>query len=148
MTPEERRQRIEAHIRLDPFANQLGAEIELIEPGYSRVSLTITGAMTNFHGTAHGGIIFSLGDIAFSAAGNGAGQTAVALNISISYLRAATIGQRLIAEAREVHPGGRTGLYEITVSDADTGELIAKSQNVLYRKKEWFVPPPSPSPQE
>lgn len=141
MTPEERRQRIEAHIRRDPFASQLGAVIEAIAPGYSRVSLTITETMTNFHGTAHGGIIFSLGDIAFSAAGNGAGQTAVALNISISYLRAARVGQRLIAEAREVHAGGRTGLYEITITEAGSGELVAKSQNVLYRKKEWFVPP-------
>ena len=148
MTPEERRQRIETHIRQDPYANQLGADIEVIKPGYSRVSLTITEAMTNFHGSAHGGIIFSLGDIAFSAAGNGAGQTAVALNISISYLRAAQVGQRLIAEARELHTGGRTGLYEITVTDAESGALVAKSQNVLYRKKEWFIPPPPTASQE
>jgi len=136
---EERQTLIEEHIRRDPFANHLGAEIEVIAPGYSRVSLIVTEEMLNFHGTVHGGILFSLGDIAFSAAGNGGGQTAVALNVNISYLRAAQAGDHLVAEAREIHGGGRTAVYDITISHAQTGELIAKCQNVLYRKKEWFV---------
>lgn len=139
MPDTNRQAAIAKHIRKDPFAAHLGAEIEVIEPGYSRVSMTVTEEMLNFHGMAHGGVIFSLGDIAFAAAGNSHGQTAVALNVSISFLKATQAGDQLIAEAKEQHLGGRTALYEITVTERGTGQLVAKSQAMVYRKREWFV---------
>ncbi|MFQ5420387.1 MAG: PaaI family thioesterase, partial [Anaerolineae bacterium] len=121
-TPDRQRQ-IAAKIRQDSFAALLGAEIELIEPGYSRVSLTITPHMLNFHGSTHGGVIFSLGDIAFAAAGNSRGQTAVALNVDTSFLQATSAGDHLIAEAREQHIGGPIALYDITITHGETGAL-------------------------
>jgi acyl-CoA thioesterase len=128
------------HVKNDPFARQLGAEVVIVKPGHSRVTLTVTDAMLNFHGMTHGGVIFALGDIAFAAASNSHGQTAVALNVSISYLKASKAGDRLVAEAREQHTSGPTALYDITIRDDHTGELVAKSQDLVYRKKEWFVP--------
>jgi acyl-CoA thioesterase len=139
MTETERQAAIANHIRTDRFAAFLGAEIEVIEPGYSRVSMTVTSDMANFHGITHGGIIFGLGDIAFAAASNSHGQIAVALNVSISFLKPTNVGDRLVAEAREQHVGGRTALYEITVTDQETGQLVAKSQAMVYRKREWFI---------
>lgn len=135
-----RKQRIDDHIQRDPFARLLGAEVEIPAPGRSRVTLTVTDDMLNFHGTTHGGVIFSLGDIAFAAASNSRGQTAVALNVGIHFLKATTAGDRLVAEAAEQSASGPTALYDITVTDARTGELVAKSQDLVYRKKEWFVP--------
>ncbi len=35
--------------------------------------------------------------------------------------------------------GGRVALYDITVRDEQTGELVAKSQDLAYRKNERFV---------
>ncbi len=132
---------IAAHIQNDAFARLLGAEVEILAPGRSRVSLTVTDRMTNFHGMTHGGVIFALGDMAFAAAGNSRGQVAVALNVSICFLNPSKVGDRLVAEARECHLGGRTGLYEITVVEAASGTLIARSQDLVYRKKAWFVEP-------
>jgi len=128
------------HVQNDPFARQLGAEVVIVKPGHSRVTLTVTDDMLNFHGMTHGGVIFALGDIAFAAASNSHGQTAVALNVAISYLKASTSGDRLVAEAHEQHISGPTALYDITIRDARTGELVAKSQDLVYRKKDWFVP--------
>ena len=130
---------IEAHIRKDAFANWLGAIIETIEPGYSRVSLTVTETMLNFHGMTHGGLVFALGDIAFAAASNSHGQTALALNVAISFLRATKAGDHLVAEAKEVHLGGATALYDILVTEAESGQLVAKSQATVYRKRANFV---------
>lgn len=132
---------IEAHIQNDAFARLLGAEVKIVAPGHSRVSLTVTDRMTNFHGMTHGGVIFALGDMAFAAAGNSRGQVAVALNVSICFLNPSKVGDRLVAEAKECHLGGRTGLYEITVVEATSGTLIARSQDLVYRKKSWFVAP-------
>jgi len=140
MDTTDRQQAINAYIQNDPFAKHLGATVEIIEPGHSRVTITVTEKMVNFHGITHGGLIFTLGDIAFAAASNSHGQTAVALNVDICFLRASKPGDVLVAEARERFAGGRTALYDITVINQRTGELIAKSQDMVYRKKEWFVP--------
>jgi hypothetical protein len=68
MQEEKRRTAIEDHIRNDAFARFLGAEVTVVAPGHSRVSLTVTEQMTNFHGITHGGVVFALGDMAFAAA--------------------------------------------------------------------------------
>lgn len=140
MEPHHRQQTINNFIQKDPFAKHLGATVEIIAPGHSRVTLTVTDEMANFHGMTHGGLIFTLGDLAFAAASNSRGQSAVALNVSISFLQASKPGDRLVAEARERHAGGPIALYDVTVSNDHTGELIAKSQDMAYRKREWFVP--------
>ena len=130
-----------AFIAKDPYAKLLGAEIEIPAPGHSRVTVTVTEAMTNFHGITHGGLVFSLGDIAFAAASNSRGQTAVALNVDIAFLKASKPGDRLVAEAIEQHQSGRTALYDISVKDQE-GNLVAKSQNLVYRKNAWFAGTP------
>jgi acyl-CoA thioesterase len=130
---------IAAHIRKDSFASWLGATIETIEPGYSRVSLVVTASMLNFHGMTHGGLVFSLGDIAFAAASNSHGQTALALNVAVSFLRPTGVGDHLVAEAKEIHLGGATALYDIVVTEQNSQQLVAKSQATVYRKRESFV---------
>ena len=135
----DRKELINEHIQRDPFARFLGATVEILKPGHSRVTLTITDDMVNFHGLTHGGVIFAIGDMAFAAASNSHGQTAVALNVGINFLKATTSGDRLIAEAEEQTATGPIALYDITIRDDRTGELVAKSQDLVYRKKEWFV---------
>lgn len=130
---------IENHIRKDAFANWLGATIETIEPGYSRVSLTVSDTMLNFHSMTHGGLVFALGDIAFAAASNAHGQIALALNVAISFLRPTKAGDHLVAEAREVHLGGATALYDIVVTEQNSAQCIAKSQATVYRKRAPFI---------
>jgi acyl-CoA thioesterase len=139
MMNEDRGEKIFAYIQRDPFAQRLGAKVEILKPGHSRVALTITDDMVNFHGHTHGGVIFSLGDMAFAAASNSHGQTAVALNVGINFLKATKSGDRLIAEATEQSTNGPIGLYDITIRNDQTGEIVAKSQDLVYRKKEWFV---------
>ena len=136
---QDRQQKILDYIRTDPFAKFLGASIEIPKPGTSRVSLTVTEDMVNFHGITHGGVVFTLGDIAFAAASNSYGQTAVALNVAINFLKATKPGDELVAEAFEHHAAGPTALYDISVKNVQTGEVIAHSQDLVYRKKDWFV---------
>ena len=140
MDDKTRMQVINDHIQKDAFANYLGAKVEIIKPGYSRVSLVVKDHMINFHGTVHGGILFSIGDIAFAAACNSHGKISVALTVSICFLKPAYLGDHLVAEAEEEHNGRQTSLYNIKIYNKINGELIAKSQDQAYRKNEWFVP--------
>lgn len=142
MTDRERA--IREYVERDSFSRHLGGTIETLAAGYCRVALTVTEEMTNFHGTTHGGVIFTLGDLALAAASNARGQTAFALNLSISFLATTGVGDRLVAEAREVQESGPTALYELVVRrrrDGFEDEPIARAQALAYRKKEWFVAP-------
>ena len=121
------------HISQDPFARFLGIELLELREGYSRVSMTVEEHMLNFHGIPHGGVIFSLADAAFAAASNSYGQTAVALNVSISFLAAVPVGARLYAEATEESLGRRTALYRLAVTTEDD-TLVALGHGVVYRK--------------
>lgn len=126
--PDEVRERIES----DAYCETLGIDVVELDPGYARTELTITEDLLNFHGTPHGGAIYSVADAAFAAASNSHGQTAVALETNISYLEAIDTGETITATAEETHVAGRTAEYEIEVSD-DDGNRIATFRGRVYR---------------
>jgi acyl-CoA thioesterase len=132
------REQIFQRISQDPFALSLGIELLQLGQGYSKVSMTVGEHMLNFHGIPHGGAIFSLADAAFAAASNSHGQTAVALNVSISYLAAVPSGTRLYAEATEENLGNRTALYRLAVT-TEAGTLVALAHGTVYRKREQWA---------
>ncbi len=140
MNSSDTEEAVARYIQQDAFAAHLGIAIEVVGPGHGRAVLTVTEEMTNSHQTTHGSVLFALGDMAFAAASNSHGLLAVALNVSISFLKATRPGDRLIADATEIHLGGRTGLYEVVIRNAGTGEVVATSQNLAYRKNERIVP--------
>jgi len=135
---QELKQKILEKMRSDRYAELLGIELLDIEPGYGLLSMVVRDDMFNFNGLPHGGAIFSLADEAFAAASNSHGTMAVALNMEISYLRAVSLGTRLLAKATEEHLGRRTALYHITVS-TEGGDLVASCHGVVYRKQESLL---------
>lgn len=124
-------------VTTDPYAKYLGVEIEKIETGKAVVSLTVTEHMLNFHGSANGGIIFSLADVAFAIASNSYGQTAVGINVNMNFMNAGRLGDTLRATAEEETKNPKLGLYRLTVRNQDD-ELIAIADGMVYRKKEQF----------
>ena len=88
----------------------------------------------NSAGTVHGGALFSLADAVFAVASNSRGTLAMAINVSISYLKAHTSG-RLFAEAQEIALSSRLATYLVTVTD-EGGNRVALFQGTVYRKKE------------
>ena len=89
-------------IRADPWARAVGIEFVELRRGYCRLRLRLQPHMVNFQGFPHGGVIFTLADVAFGAACNSHGEPAVALSVTINYLAAVTPDATLVAEAREV----------------------------------------------
>jgi acyl-CoA thioesterase len=109
----------------DQVCQRLGAQLLEVGPGFARLAITVTGQMTNGHGSCHGGITSTLADSAFAFACNSHGRRAVAQHCSISYLAPAQPGMRLIAEARERQRGERSCIYDVAVRD-ETGAVIAE----------------------
>jgi acyl-CoA thioesterase len=129
--PDERRERIAA----DPFCETLGVELTALGPGTATTELTVTDDLLNFHGTPHGGAIYSLADAAFAAASNSEGDTALALETNISYFEAVEVGETLTAEAERVHERGRTASFRVAVTDERDDE-IAAFRGRVYRPDE------------
>lgn len=121
-----------ARIARDPWAQALGLEFLDLARGYCRVALRLKPHMLNALGYPHGGVIFSVADVAFGAACNAHGETWVALTMTISFLTAVSPGSRLIAEARERRRGRRAGFYDVTVS-TEEGVAVAAVHCVAHR---------------
>jgi acyl-CoA thioesterase len=102
-----------------------GMRIESVGPGEASLSMAVTKAMTNGHGIGHGGFIFLLADTAFAYACNSRNQRCVAQHCSITFLKPAREGSRLVATAREVRRIDRSGVYDIAVADEE-GTPIAE----------------------
>lgn len=130
-TPEILVQRFAEH---DAFAREVGVELLDVSQGYARVKLDLTDTHRNSFGTIHGGVIFTLSDVAFAIAANSHGTVAMAINVSISYLKAVTEGT-LYAEAREVSRNPKLGTYTVDVTN-EAGEQIATFHGMTYRKKD------------
>ncbi|MEM8854627.1 MAG: hydroxyphenylacetyl-CoA thioesterase PaaI [Pseudomonadota bacterium] len=109
----------------DNASRALGMALEDVAPGRARLTMTVREDMTNGHGIAHGGFIFTLADSAFAFACNSSGQRTVAGQCQISYLRPVTKGDHLIAEAIERFREGRSGITDVTVRNQD-GEVVAE----------------------
>ena len=126
MTPQELAEASAQTMWKDDSASKnLGMVIEHIAPGEATLSMTITEAMANGHGICHGGYMFTLADSAFAFACNSYNQLVVAQHCSISYLIPGRIGDRLTATAREVSRRGRSGIYDIRITNS-SGEHVAE----------------------
>jgi len=128
-------EKIRERIESDRFTKFMGIHLLELREGHSKMAMTVTEDMVNFHNVAHGGAIFALADAAFAAASNSKGPTALALCMTMNYRLPAKEGMKLIAEASEESSGRRTALYHMAVKSED-GTLIASSQGTVYMKAE------------
>ncbi len=109
----------------DQASQALGIAIERIAPGEAVLSMTVREDMANGHGICHGGFVFALADSAFAFACNTYDQRTVAQHCSVTFLRPGRLGDRLTARAVERSRTGRSGIYDVTVTDP-AGEVVAE----------------------
>lgn len=117
----------------DKVAVWLGVDLLEVRPGYARVAITVREDMLNAAGVCQGGVTFSLADFAFAVASNSHGKLALAVSAQIYYPASSRLGDRLIAEAREVNLTEKTGIYEVEVRKED-GTLVAFFTGQVVRR--------------
>ena len=99
----------------DYFRELLGIKLIEVKDGYSKMSLKISKEHTNFVGFTHGAVLFALADCAFAEAVNFGDTQAVAVQVSINYLRPTSEGDVLTAEATTVSDGRTLALCSVVV---------------------------------
>ena len=116
----------------DVAAQALGIQIIDVTPGGARLTMRVRADMTNGHKVCHGGLIFTFADTAFAYACNSYGDNALAAAASIDFLAPAYADDALTAAARELWRAGRSGLYEVEVTN-QKGERIALFRGRSHR---------------
>jgi acyl-CoA thioesterase len=113
----------------DNASRGLGMEIVKIGAGHAVLAMTVKPEMVNGHGIAHGGFIFTLADSAFAFACNSYNRLVVAQHNSITFVAPGKLGDKLTAACREVARYGRSGIYDVKVTNQQ-GTLIAEFRGV------------------
>lgn len=109
----------------DSASAMLGMVVELDEPGHAIVSMPVREDMLNGFAITHGGLVFALADTAFAIACNEDERVTVAAGADITFLKSTRAGQTLTATAVRRVVSGRTGLYDVTVTD-EIGDAVAE----------------------
>ena len=116
----------------DPASQALGMMLDAIRPGFARMRMRVREDMLNGHGTCHGGYIFMLADSAFAFACNSHNFNTVGAGCTIDYLAPGRAGDVLVAEAVEQALAGKTGVYDVVVTDQD-GRKVALFRGKSHR---------------
>ena len=126
MTPKERAEKAAAIMwENDRASPWIGMRLDTIDEGRSKMSLVVQDNHVNGHDICHGGIIFTLADSAFAFACNSRNQNTVAQHNSITYISPGKLGDTLTADAKEVSLSGRSGIYDVTVTNQNN-DVIAE----------------------
>ncbi|WP_038218207.1 hydroxyphenylacetyl-CoA thioesterase PaaI [Xenophilus azovorans] len=139
MTDSTTPQQIAEHVRRGMFANDralkaLGMEVTEIAPGRAAVTMTVREDMLNGHDICHGGLIATLADSAFAYACNSYDELTVASGFGVDFVAPGRLGDVLTARCAEVSRAGRTGVYDVEVSN-QRGERIAVFRGRSYTAK-------------
>ncbi|HTJ66113.1 MAG TPA: hydroxyphenylacetyl-CoA thioesterase PaaI [Actinospica sp.] len=108
----------------DQASRALGIALVEAEAGRAVLRMTVTDAMVNGHGIAHGGYVFLFADSAFACACNSRGPVTVAAGAEISFITPVRTGDELTAVAEERVTFGRSGIYDVRVLRGD--EVVAE----------------------
>lgn len=116
----------------DPASQALGMLLSEIRPGYARMTMPVRQDMLNGHQTCHGGYIFMLADSAFAFACNSHNHNTVGAGCTIEYLAPGRLGDLLTAEAVEQALSGKTGVYDVKVTNQE-GRTVALLRGKSHR---------------
>ena len=124
----------------DRASRGLGMAIAGVAPGTATLTMTVRADMLNGHAICHGGYIFTLSDSAFAFACNSYNLNTVAQGCAIEFLAPAREGDVLTARAAERSRAGRTGVYDIEVTN-QRGETVALFRGKSYQIKGHVIEP-------
>ncbi len=114
-----------------PYAEHLGITSTKIQKGSATVQVETQKHHTNILGYVHGGLLYSLADVAFELASNSHEPDAVGISTHMEFYRPVKVGQIIEATATESHLGRKLATYLIEVKS--DGKLLATFTGTVYR---------------
>ena len=116
----------------DAFSKWMGLDILGVGEGWCKLQFIVKPEMLNGFSIIHGGALFAASDSAFAFACNSHGRISLALDVSITFTKSAKEGDLLTVDAKELHLGNKTSVYQITTTN-EAGEILALFKGTAYR---------------
>lgn len=107
--------------------DRLGITVKSVERGRVELEMPIETSMTNSHGVCHGAFLFGLADTAFAYTLSSVGISPVTLQATISFLRAAKVGET-VSVIGEVSRAGRKAVFATCKVYNQRDQMIAEFQ--------------------
>jgi acyl-CoA thioesterase len=121
------------------FSQGLGMRIADAGPDFASIEMTLTSLHMNGHDICHGGAIFAMADTAFAHACNSDNIVTVAQQCQVNFLKPGKLGDVLCATAQARSLAGRTGIYDVAVTDQN-GALIAEFRGMCRKLSGPVIP--------
>lgn len=118
----------------DRASKSLGMRIVAVGPGTATLAMAVRDDMLNGHDICHGGFMATLADSSFAFACNSYNELTVASGFAIDIVAPAHKGDLLTAVCREVSKAGRTGVYDVEITN-QKGERVAVFRGRSYTLK-------------
>jgi acyl-CoA thioesterase len=125
----------QAMLAKDRVVQDLSIQLLSVSAGAATMRMTVQERMLNGFAICHGGYITILADTAFAYACNSYNDVTVASSLGIEFIAAVQGGDVLTATASELSLAGRTGLYDIDVTNQH-GKRVAVMRGRSYRLKD------------
>ncbi len=119
----------------DSYAKSLGITLDELTEDTLQLHMQLRQDMLNMYNRPHGGIIYSLADVAFSVLGNNKNNISVGLDCSITYHASPDPGTMLIVEGKILSSSRRTAafLFDVFAEKEGIRTLVATMKSVSYR---------------
>lgn len=105
------------------YARLLGVEITELRTGYAKAVMQVREPHLNSHGAVHGGVLFTMADIACGNAASTYGIWVATSESDFHYLRAAIHTTYVVAEATELSHDDQFATFNLTITD-DQGNVL------------------------
>jgi acyl-CoA thioesterase len=129
-------ERVGASMYAEDAASQaLGLNVDAMGPGFARLVMTVRADMLNSLKICQGGLITTLADAAFAYACNSHNVVTLSASITVDFVAPAKEGDVLTAAANELSIVGRSGIYDVLVSNQN-GETVAVLRGRCHRMKD------------
>ncbi|CAI9108848.1 OLC1v1008547C1 [Oldenlandia corymbosa var. corymbosa] len=117
----------------EPFVIQ-GLKVDHIERGRVVCSFTVPPRLLNTGNSLHGGATATLVDLVGSAVvySIGAPATGVSVEINVSYLDGAYVGDEIEVEAKALRIGKAIAVVNVELRKKNSGKVIAQGRHTKY----------------
>ena len=113
-----------------PLGGFENAKLLKIDEGYCLFEIDITESMLNLYGNTHGGVLFTLCDMAAGMSTYAYGVKNVTSSASISFLKRIA-GGKIRVEGKTLHRGQSTSVCEVKAFDEDNELLLVVIMNMF-----------------
>ncbi len=117
----------------DPMARFLGIEVVKVAANYARLRLSMRPELLNAMGRGHGMVLSALADQSVAVAANTGGDTALVVELTVSFIAGVGPAETLTATATAISRKRRLSFWEVDIREGSHNQ-VATARAITYHR--------------